>query len=353
MNAEIITIKQFDPLTASREEWVRYHEFRKLKQKEENPNDPISSDESCENSIKANVQYPEADIKLYYVLHTRTNKQIGEFDQAVINEVSPSYEATKHLIQFSIYILPEYRLQGIGSELLKMITSEALKRKKSLLITNTDCLSGKAFLEKIGAQIALAGVENRLLLENIDWSMVEQWVHEGEKRSPTSKIDVFTTIPDEIIEAYCNAYTEVVNQQPLGELDVGQIITTPEIYRQQEKMFVEMGRIWMTMICTEADGSISGLTEVRYNPSRDTIISQLMTGVISEYRGRGIGKWLKAAMLLKIREEFPKVKTITTGNANSNAPMLSINNRLGFKMHKESINAQIYVEKVAKYLNLS
>ncbi|NHJ26401.1 MAG: N-acetyltransferase, partial [Candidatus Lokiarchaeota archaeon] len=66
----------------------------------------------------------------------------------------------------------------------------------------------------------------------------------------------------------------------------------------------------------------------------------------------GIGKWLKASMLLKIREEYPQVKIVTTGNANSNAPMLSINNRLGFKVHKESINAQITIEQLAEFLSL-
>ncbi|NHJ84980.1 MAG: GNAT family N-acetyltransferase [Asgard group archaeon] len=352
MESKTIITERFDPLTANRDEWTRYHEFRKLKQIEENPNDPISSDESCENSIKANMHYPEADIQLYNILDTRTNKQIGEVEQAAITEQSPSYEAAKHLIQFSIYLLPEYRRQGLGSELLKMLTTEAMNRKKSLLITTSTSSSGKSFLEKIGAQIALAGVENRLFLDEVDWLMLDQWIQEGGKRSPNSKLEVYTTIPDDLIEDYCNAYTEVVNQQPLGELDVGKIITTPEIYREQEKMFVEMGRIWLTMICKEADGSISGLTEVRYNPARETIISQLMTGVMASYRGRGIGKWLKAAMLQKIREEFPKVKIITTGNANNNAPMLSINNRLGFKVHKETLNAQISVEKLASYFGL-
>ncbi|MHA2365813.1 MAG: GNAT family N-acetyltransferase, partial [Candidatus Hodarchaeales archaeon] len=78
---------------------------------------------------------------------------------------------------------------------------------------------------------------------------------------------------------------------------------------------------------------------------------QDLTGVKQEYRGRGLGKWLKSALLLRIRNEFPKVNIVTTGNATSNAPMLSINERLGFKKYKESVNAQITTEQLKKYLS--
>lgn len=40
----------------------------------------------------------------------------------------------------------------------------------------------------------------------------------------------------------------------------------------------------------------------------------------------------------------------TTHNATSNAPMLSINERVGFKRHKEVINVQIMRDKLAEFL---
>ncbi len=39
-----------------------------------------------------------------------------------------------------------------------------------------------------------------------------------------------------------------------------------------------------------------------------------------------------------------------TPSDTSNSPMLSINNRLGFKFHRESIEAQISLEKLNQYL---
>ena len=50
-----------------------------------------------------------------------------------------------------------------------------------------------------------------------------------------------------------------------------------------------------------------------------------------KFRGHGLGKWLKAAMLLKVLAERPDVTLVRTGNADMNVPMLKINHALGFK----------------------
>ena len=68
-----------------------------------------------------------------------------------------------------------------------------------------------------------------------------------------------------------------------------------------------------------------------YSKQEPDRVQQMLTGVKNEFRGRGLGKWLKAEMMFLIKEQFPNAKFISTGNADSNAPMLSINKRMGFK----------------------
>jgi len=48
------------------------------------------------------------------------------------------------------------------------------------------------------------------------------------------------------------------------------------------------------------------------------------------YRGHGLGKWLKAVMLTRVLLEKPDVHYVRTGNAEANVPMLRINHALGF-----------------------
>lgn len=350
-NPPPITVEKFDPLNGSDIEWERFHEYRKKKHSEVNPGDPVSSDEFTKNSMQQNVQNPEFGVHLLSVIDNKTNKQIGDVMQGLILEASPSYEGTKHLIQFDIYLLSSYRRKGIGTRLLKQVYDFTIEQNKTLLVTGSSEEDGKAFLKTIGAQVALSGVDSRLQLSDVDWEMIDSWAKAGPIRSSSSSLEIVQKIPDELLEEFCKVYTEVTNQQPLGELDVGAIVFTPESYRKMEEMFEKMNRTWITIIAKESNGKISGLTEMRFNPERKTMISQILTGVQLDYRGRGIGKWLKAAMLLYVREKYPEVNIVTTGNATTNAPMLSINNRLGFKVHKESINAQMTIDQLTKYFD--
>jgi GNAT superfamily N-acetyltransferase len=75
-----------------------------------------------------------------------------------------------------------------------------------------------------------------------------------------------------------------------------------------------------------------------------------MTGVFPEYRNKGLGRWLKAEMLDKILIERSQAKFVRTDNADSNAPMMKINNELGFKPYIADCIWQVETNETAKYL---
>ncbi len=74
--------------------------------------------------------------------------------------------------------------------------------------------------------------------------------------------------------------------------------------------------------------------------------------MLETYRGHGLGRWLKAAMIQRILEERPAVTLIRTGNADENAPMLKINNELGFKPYQSNSIVQVTLEKAMQYISL-
>jgi len=345
-----VELRPFDPFTATKEEWKSFHEYRYKRYPEVAPGDPITSDEAVEMSLR--FMRDEEHIETHTV-HLRDNlrKQIGLVRVSHFLKTSPSYEENKHQCNvWNLSLLTPFRGNGIGHKLLRVVLEYAKKHDKELIIGTTSEEHGKRFIRKMNAQEALSGLENRLELKKLDWKMVDDWIRDGPIRSPESKIEFFETCPDDIIEDYCKFYTEVDNQAPREDLDVGDFIITPELRRQHEKYQKEMDVTWLTAITREPNGDISGMTEVLYRPSKDPLIYQELTGVSKKYRGSGKGKWLKAVMLREIQKRFPSVTTVDTGNATSNAPMLSINNRLGFKVHKEAIVAQIKTDELEKYL---
>lgn len=70
-------------------------------------------------------------------------------------------------------------------------------------------------------------------------------------------------------------------------------------------------------------------------------VSQYLTAVARPWRGRGLAKALKARMMRLVRKQQHGVAMMSTYNVVSNAPMLSINTRLGFIRHKEIGTYQI------------
>ncbi len=340
----------FDPETASRDEWARYHAYRRLRHEETDPDDPMIDDASLETLWKR----PDPQFKTlrFAVIEPDPPEtQIGYVEFSVFKEDAPSYEGNEHLAQVNITLLEPHRRRGLGRELLEKVAELGEVHDKSRLIGSSDEEDGKAFARALGAEVALEGMENRLGLEGVEWGMVEGWTAEGPERAPSSTIHWFTNhIDDALLEDYCKFYTEVFNQQPFGQLDVKDLVFDSESFRDREGRVAAVGGSWITALTTEDEGDISGMTEMFYLPDRDTMIGQGLTGVKEKYRGRGLGKWLKAAMLLKVRDDFPQVSIVQTGNATTNEAMLSINHRLGFEKYKEGENFQITLEDLQEYL---
>jgi mycothiol synthase len=128
--------------------------------------------------------------------------------------------------------------------------------------------------------------------------------------------------------------TELLNLMPFEGLDHGDIVITPESTREWRGRMSRHGTTNPTVVVREADGEVSAMTDVLKHPHEPGIVRQLFTGVHPRARGRGMGKWVKAAMLQHVRQAYPDTRWVSTENAGSNAAMLAINHALGFKLHR-------------------
>ncbi len=343
-------IESFDPKTVPDEFWEPYFEFTETKFKEENPGDPLPDREGVIQCQKTDI--PHFGVKRWLV-YDDNGMVIGWAGFGAVRESSPEFETSGHTVGISITVHPDFRRQGIGTELLKILVSETETYGRSVIQLGADTESGKAFLSKHGATIAIEGAENRLLMSDIDWDLMDKWVADGKRRTEgLVALQTFFDCPKDILADYVNIYSTTMNQQPMGEIE-GEARITPELRREYEARNKELGRINFTMITREADGTISGLTEFFYDPKDGHFMAQGLTGVDEIFRGRGLGKWLKAAMVMHIRDNFPEVARISTGNADENAPMMSINDRMGFKRHKAGAVYKFKTEELKEKLGMT
>lgn len=144
---------------------------------------------------------------------------------------------------------------------------------------------------------------------------------------------------------------EAMNRAPRGDLQLEDFHWTPAHIRQFEASERARGTAWWTMYVRErASRRIAGFTDVTWHPNRPEILLQGGTGVFPEYQNRGLGRWLKAAMLEKVLRDRPQVKYVRTGNADQNAPMLKINRELGFRPFQSRYEWQVETDTVLAYL---
>jgi mycothiol synthase len=237
-----------------------------------------------------------------------------------------------HLCGSDISVLSEYRRQGLGTKLLEQVLRVAQGAGRTTVIFSTSerIAAGAAFAEKIGAKPGIENHSNRLMLEELDREMIERWI----AQAPTEEFDLeFCTdnYPSDQLEAICEIF-DVMNTAPRGELEINDEKLTPEKLLDWEKQSKAGGtQRWTAFARERSTGRYAGFTTTGWNPNRPHILGQWGTGVNPVYRGKGLGKWLKAAMLEKAIQERPELTQVRTGNADSNGPMLKINHAMGFK----------------------
>ena len=335
-------IKTFDPQAARPADFEAYLAFVNRIQAEMWPEDPPTELEELIQELRA--------IPPFVV----TQRWVAWHDQQIIARGVATFwrtEDNKHLLSFDIAVLPEWRRQGWAKRLLKLIAEVAQQEKRRLLMAGTDSAipAGEAFMKRLGARVGMISRTNQLDLGDLKRGLLKEWC----ERAPKAEFELGLwegPYPEEELDAIVRL-REVMNTAPRDNLEIEDVKWTREQLRQIEASLAErQTERWTMFVRERKTGNLAGYTEVFWSSFEPETLYQGDTGVFPEYRGHGLGKWLKAAMLEKVLRDRPSVKRVRTGNANSNAPMLKINYELGFKPYKTWTTWQVELERVLEYL---
>ena len=329
---------RLDFKSAGADFWSRYHDHRRMRQAESRPDDPLRPNDIEEKRLKRDNPF---EIEYHYEI-AKDGVLVSWFGGMTIKPGTPEYESNKHLFWADIYVRPDHRRKGIGSMWLPVIVELMDAHECTVVGFGTEDPPGHAFLKSLGAAAKLAGAENRLKLADVDWRMVERWIEEGPKRSPQTKFELYEgPLPEAMWDDFAPQLSSMLNTIPFEDLDIGKIVVTPAHMRDFYAQIAISGERLHTILTREPDGVISSVTDTTWAPHRPTIVDQRFTGVRPDARGRGLGKWIKAAMLAHLRKLYPEAQWVATENAGSNGPMLAINKKLGFKQYRAGTEYQI------------
>lgn len=320
-------LMEFVPREASEDVWEAYFRLSEMIFREWNPKGRLP-DRALVRRLFATPN-PLYSVKRWMVFE-EAKIAIASGRISYDTELSPDYDSNRDVCQFSVAVAPAYRRRKVATYLLKHLAETARGLQRDTVTAEADNPVGLGFCRHLRGEMVHEEVQHRLYVEDIDWQLVEKWLQRGRIKSRDIQVEVFQECPKKDVEEFCRIYTEIINQRPTGEMEQ-MLITTPESRRIEERYLKKKGIEWYTMISREYDDRISGLTDIMYNPEEPHRVDQYFTGVLARYRRRGLGKRLKAEMLVFIKNRFPDVEYIATSTARTNRPMRAINKELGFQ----------------------
>lgn len=233
-----------------------------------------------------------------------------------------------------INVLPAHRRSGIGRRLLAELLDVAEAEGCSRLLGSTweRVPAGASFAEAFGAVARQAAHLNHLPLAEVDRPMLERWVAEAATRAADYELIGWDgAVPEEHLARWMDLLL-VMNTAPLDDLELNDFTLTAEEIRDAERQSEAMGVEQWTLVARHcATGEWAGFHDVGWDPAQPQFVYVGATGVQPDHRGHALGKWLKAAMTLRIVDERPDVTSIRTGNADSNDAMLGINRQMGYR----------------------
>ena len=255
-----------------------------------------------------------------------------------------------HLGLLDLIVHPDVRRRGVGTALLRTAVSVLTDKGRRLAVGDTDAESaGAAFCAAHGLTPVRTDQLSLLRVADVDWADVDALTtaaHPGYRLAGWRG-----ACPDELLEPFARA-KQAMNDAPVGDLDVAARAWPTDAIRDWEGECRALNREQRVLAAVHGT-EIAGFTEVElpgWTPARS---EQADTAVVAAHRGRGLGLWLKAAMLRRLRAERPDVTGLLTGNAAGNSPMLRINTRLGYQPYVRIVEWQADVPRLAEVIGSS
>jgi mycothiol synthase len=238
------------------------------------------------------------------------------------------------VMECDLFVRRDHRRRGIGSRLLSAICSETVSEGRSLLTWSTfgAVPAGGEFSRRAGARIGRVSRSSELVLADVDWPMIESWARAERPRHLGYRLELVDGAFPEHLRADAVTFHHIMQTAPREDLDFADATVDAEFVAELDRSLVEAGRARWTLLVRDAARVCVGGTEVTFEPSDPGTVFQQNTGIDPSHRGLGLAKWVKAAMLERIRHQRPEAMRVQTENALSNAPMLAINDALGFKV---------------------
>ncbi len=260
----------------------------------------------------------------------------------------------EHLVYADFCVRRDVRQQGVGRALLRQVAEFAASTGRTMVTADTinTVPAGDAFARTVRAEVAMREVVNTVLVADLDRSMLEQWRAAGPDRAPAYEVTVWDgPYPQEFHEDLARIFVMADEDMPFEDLDLEPNEVTAEMVAEREQQIAGVVERTTAVARHVESGRLVGFSGIIVTGDDHETLNTTLTVVDRDHRGFALGKWIKAAAILRALERYPDAKRLVTENAASNAPMLGINTAIGFKPEFNMLAYQATLDTIHTYLD--
>jgi RimJ/RimL family protein N-acetyltransferase len=341
-----IDVRSFDPAQATNTDWQALLAFRRVRANEDFPGEPVLSDDQFVHEVRRHL--PLQEHRRFIAWHE--GEIAGNLILSYRRPGTPGAEDYAAFVDAFGGVRNSFQRQGVGQSLLRVLEAFMREEGRRVATVKVHRLESHAFFRAMGAEEKLASVENRLDFAGLDWAELARWRSQAVTSAPGLRWEIHAgRVPYARLDQLMAPFSRLINEQPLGTLDIPRMRYEVSGYETwYAQMDARGGEHYIVLLC---DGDeVVAVCDASWDARFPDRAYQQLTAVDARWRGKGLAKAVKAAMLELMRQRQPQVRTLITTNANANAPMLSINKRLGFAVYRRDATYQMELEALQRAL---
>ncbi len=247
-----------------------------------------------------------------------------------------------HSVDVVVGVDPAHRRRGVGTviveEMDRLASADGRRVLNSLVEVPLDRAEDHpslSFAPKVGFEAMLPGNVRHLAVP-VERARLEELRAVVARARDAGNYRAFTfeaPWPDEYLEDECELLRRMSTDEPSGDADKEEEVWTRDRLREHDELRAERGVAKLVAVAQHIPtGGIVAASELLLDDNAPRQAWQLNTIVHPEHRGHRLGLAVKLANLDFLAERAPAVRMIGTGNAQENAPMIAVNDMLGFEI---------------------
>jgi GNAT superfamily N-acetyltransferase len=250
-----------------------------------------------------------------------------------------------HLAEAGVWVTPQARRRGIGRALLTEIEARTRADGRTSVIGSAFApvgadSPGSLFAAAMGYPVG-SHEETKVVDLKTATSGWEPLQDEAAAALGDYRVEVYEgRLPDHHVSGFCALLSAFLGEVPTGDLDLREAEWTPDRLRENEEWAVATGRCLVIAVAVAPDGGLVGFSDAQVHRADPRHAAVGGTLVLPGHRGHRLGLAMKLLTHRRVAELFPECGYVETGNAGVNAPMNTVNERMGYRVVERCLDVQ-------------